>query len=103
MNEDLKTQLQNLTDRHELLSALLFTAKNDWEAAHEIAQKHEGVLDYDRIHALLHRIEGDEFNAQYWYRRINEVYAKRSIAEDWTFLTIEFIEKYAKKASRNDT
>lgn len=99
MNEDLKNQLENLTDRHELLSALLFTAKDDWENAHEIAQKKEGELDYDRIHALLHRIEGDDFNARYWYRRINEVYAKRSIAEDWTILTKEFIEKYAQKAS----
>ncbi|MDP5120667.1 MAG: hypothetical protein NWQ46_03665 [Spirosomaceae bacterium] len=99
MDKTLESHLESTENQHELLAALLFTAKNDWEAAHFIAQKKEGVLDYDRIHALLHRIEGDEFNAKYWYRRINEVYGKYTVAEEWAFLTKEFIEKYAKKAT----
>lgn len=40
-----------------------------WTAAHELAQAHEGEGAYDRLHALLHRIEGDAWNAGYWYRR----------------------------------
>lgn len=40
-----------------------------WERAHELAQQHEGQVLYDRLHALLHRIEGDGSNAEYWYRR----------------------------------
>ena len=40
-----------------------------WEVAHNIAQAHEGQAAFDRIHALVHRIEGDSFNAKYWYRR----------------------------------
>jgi len=43
-----------------------------WRRAHELAQGHEGVPAYDRLHALLHRIEGDEPNAAYWYRRAGE-------------------------------
>ena len=43
-----------------------------WRRAHELAQQHEGVAAYDRLHALLHRIEGDRSNAAYWYRRANE-------------------------------
>ena len=40
-----------------------------WEKAHEITQLHEGTAIYDAIHALLHRIEGDNGNAAYWDRR----------------------------------
>lgn len=40
-----------------------------WRAAHELAQAHEGEPEFDRLHALLHRIEGDDANAAYWYRR----------------------------------
>jgi hypothetical protein len=41
----------------------------NWSAAHEIVQAREGERAFDAIHALLHRIEGDEANAAYWDRR----------------------------------
>ncbi|MFP1631356.1 hypothetical protein ACLB6G_06425 [Zhengella sp. ZM62] len=41
----------------------------DWDAAHDIAQAHEGDPLFDWLHALVHRIEGDAWNAGYWYRR----------------------------------
>ena len=44
----------------------------DWERAHELAQAHEGEPAYDRLHAFLHRVEGDLANAGYWYRRAGE-------------------------------
>lgn len=40
-----------------------------WEKAHNICQAYEGTAVFDRIHALCHRIEGDDWNAGYWYRR----------------------------------
>jgi hypothetical protein len=43
--------------------------QGDWEAAHRIAQDHEGDAIADWIHAVAHRIEGDLGNARYWYRR----------------------------------
>jgi hypothetical protein len=52
------------------LEALWYDAKGQWEKAHEIAQTDEGNQKYDRIHAYLHRKEGDIFNSKYWYRRI---------------------------------
>lgn len=78
---------------HELLNALLLTAHEKWEAAHNIAQLKEGELLYDRLHALLHRIEGDEWNAKYWYRRVNKPYGKMSITEEWNELASEYLEK----------
>lgn len=43
-----------------------------WDRAHDLAQAHEGDLAHDRLHAFLHRIEGDSSNAAYWYRRSGE-------------------------------
>ena len=53
--------------KKELITALNYILENRWDEAHEIAQSREGHPDFDRVHALLHRIEGDEFNARYWY------------------------------------
>lgn len=40
-----------------------------WDAAHDIAQAHEGEPLADWLHAVLHKIEGDAGNARYWYHR----------------------------------
>ena len=40
-----------------------------WNVAHKLAMEHEGEAEFDRLHALLHRIEGDFDNARYWYKR----------------------------------
>jgi hypothetical protein len=53
-----------------IYNALILIKEGKWDDAHEIAQSKEGHPDYDRLHAYLHRIEGDEWNARYWYRRI---------------------------------
>lgn len=52
-----------------LLEKAGYTIGPDWDAAHDIAQAHEGEAAFDWLHALVHRIEGDEWNAGYWYRR----------------------------------
>ncbi|MAZ15578.1 MAG: hypothetical protein CL535_04505 [Ahrensia sp.] len=53
----------------DCLKAGGFTLGTGWNRAHEIAQDHEGIADFDWLHALCHRIEGDDRNAAYWYRR----------------------------------
>lgn len=47
----------------------------NWNSAHEICQRHEGSIEFDRLHAILHLIEGDEFNWNYWLRRGNYEFA----------------------------
>jgi hypothetical protein len=42
--------------------------KGDWQRAHESAQQDEGV-EGSWVHADLHRKEGDQSNAAYWYSR----------------------------------
>ncbi len=41
----------------------------EWEEAHAIVQTMEGTMEFDWVHALLHWIEADMGNADYWYRR----------------------------------
>lgn len=75
----------------EILEALWFDGKNDWEAAHNIAQSQEGTQSYDRLHAYLHRKEGDNWNANYWYRRAKTNMPNISLQEEWTLLVNQFL------------
>ncbi len=50
------------------LLALWWDAKGDWERAHRLAQDDPGP-NSTWVHAYLHRKEGDETNAAYWYAR----------------------------------
>ncbi len=55
--------------REQLLKAIELALAGDWEAAHAIVQRYEQDQAACWIHAVLHRIEGDEANARYWYRQ----------------------------------
>ena len=55
----------------------------DMDAAHEICQEHEGSPLFDWVHALIHRIEGDDGNAAYWYRRAGRTRHAGSVEEEW--------------------
>ena len=73
-----------------LLEALWYDAKGDWESAHEIAQEIEncsGAL----LHAYLHRKEGDQSNARYWYSHAGSKPFKGSLEEEWQSLLQRFI------------
>ncbi len=48
--------------------ALWHAKKANWEAAHNIAQEiHTPMGSW--IHALLHLVEGDQGNANYWFHK----------------------------------
>lgn len=73
-------------DVSNLLQALWYDAKGDWESAHNIAQSSEGTRAYDHLHAYLHRVEGDTWNAGYWYKRAGVEIFKGSLKEEWESL-----------------
>jgi hypothetical protein len=50
------------------LQALWHDARGEWDKAHEIVQAMDDVMAA-RIHAYLHRKEGDDWNTRYWHRR----------------------------------
>jgi hypothetical protein len=58
-----------MAERQELIRATDLAIAGDWDGAHKIVQEHEDDATACWIHAVLHKIEGDEPNARYWYRR----------------------------------
>jgi len=50
------------------LKALWHDAKDEWDQAHNIVQQEDDAASA-WVHAYLHRKEGDDGNAGYWYRR----------------------------------
>lgn len=53
----------------KLKRAVVLALSGDWEGAHAIAQQNETDPVFCWLHAALHRMEGDSFNARYWYGR----------------------------------
>ncbi len=74
-----------------ILLALWHAERGDWDAAHDIAQTREGTPDYDALHAYLHRVEGDQGNAGYWYRRARRPVFEGSLKGEWEALVREFL------------
>jgi hypothetical protein len=65
-----------------LLVALWYDAKGDWGKAHTLAQDIENTRGA-WVHAYLHRKEGDNSNAQYWYQRAKRTMPSSSLQQEW--------------------
>ncbi len=71
------------------LQALWYDGKGEWDKAHEIVQQMDEVMAA-RIHAYLHRKEGDNWNSCYWHRRAGSVFPEgMSLEEEWDSLARE--------------
>lgn len=68
-----------------VLQALWYDGKGDWAAAHEIAQQ-ANTSGHCWIHAYLHRKEGDNGNASYWYHRARQPIPAMSLEEEWKYI-----------------
>jgi hypothetical protein len=75
------------------LEALWWLLKEDWDRAHKCVQGHEGEQDCDRVHAHLHRQEGDLAIAGYWYRRAERPVATCSLQEEWEQVATELLAR----------
>src|SRR5262245_10224742 len=78
----------------DLLQALWHDAKGDWHRAHEIAQSVKGAGGA-RIHAYLHRKEGDLANADYWYQQAGAKRPKVSLQDEWDGLARALLREQA--------
>lgn len=72
------------------LQALWLDAHGDWDAAHEAAQAEAG-RDGAWVHAYLHRKEGDEMNAGYWYARAGRPAATSDLRAEWEAIAQELL------------
>jgi len=67
------------------LQALWWDAKGDWARAHGLVDDvdtREGMA----VHAYLHRKEGVEWNADYWYRRAGRTFHRPTLEAEWEAL-----------------
>jgi hypothetical protein len=64
------------------LAGLWWDAKGDWKRAHESAQQDEGA-EGSWVHAYLHRKEGDQSNAAYWYARAGKPVCREPLDAEW--------------------
>jgi hypothetical protein len=72
------------------LAALWYAGKGDWEQAHTIAQDIP-TRDGSWVHAFLHRQEGDEWNANYWYNRADRVNPGGALDAEWEGIVREML------------
>ena len=74
----------------KVLQALWHDAKGDWQRAHKIVQSVPGKAGA-RVHAYLHRKEGDRDNANYWYDRADTKMPKIALEKEWETLVVELL------------
>jgi len=67
------------------LQALWWDAKGDWTRAHGLVDELETV-ECMAVHAYLHRKEGVQWNAEYWYRRAGKGFHRPDLEDEWTAL-----------------
>ena len=72
-----------------MLRALWYDAHAQWEQAHEIVQDIP-TKEASHVHAYLHRKEGDEGNASYWYQKAGQKFPSVSLADEWHQLARKF-------------
>ena len=71
--------------------ALWWDARGDWARAHGLVdalESKEGMA----VHAYLHRREGVEWNADYWYRRAGRRFYREQMEEEWAALVEGLLE-----------
>lgn len=74
-----------------LVQALWHAAKGNWHAAHGIAQN-DGGAEGAWVHAYLHRVEGDESNAGYWYNRAGKPHCRESLDDEWAEIATTLLQ-----------
>ena len=67
------------------LTALWWDAKGDWAQAHGLVDELE-TKEGMAVHAYLHRKEGSESNADYWYARAGRQFHRPALDDEWEAL-----------------
>lgn len=90
IEEFLKRDMTHVSASNELI-ALWYDGNGNWEKAHDQVD-HLTSKSASRIHAYLHRKEGDSWNADYWYRKAGEKRPETSLEEEWEELVQRFLK-----------
>lgn len=73
------------------LQALWWDGKGDWQRAHDLIDHLNDNISA-HIHAYLHRVEGDLWNARYWYNRAKQPEFKGNLKDEWEYLVELYIK-----------
>lgn len=74
------------------LQALWLDARGDWQRAHELIDQLPDRASA-ALHAYLHRKEGDQWNADYWYSKAGEKRFQGTLEEEWEKLAKYFLSR----------
>lgn len=94
---DLNKFKQSLQEAHPpknmsvYLDSLWYEGKGNWKKAHDLVDDLPGA-EAARVHAYLHRVEGDRANADYWYRRAGTTMPSGTQEEEWELLVSQFLK-----------
>ena len=91
--EEFNTSLKSEAPPAELnpaLKGLWHDAKGDWSAAHDYAQNQDDELGA-WVHAYLHRKEGDQTNAAYWYRQAKKPVSHAPLEIEWETIVMSLL------------
>ena len=77
-------------DLPDVLRALWFDKRGEWDKAHETIQENNDRKSA-AIHAYLHRKEGDLWNARYWYNTAKKKPFEGSLDKEWEALARELV------------
>jgi hypothetical protein len=80
-NHSVRTAAEPPAGLSAALRALWWMAKGDWDRAHRVAQGDDSAAG-SWVHAHLHRVEGDEGNAGYWYARAGRPHADAPLDDE---------------------
>lgn len=75
----------------DLLRAMWMLRKGDWNGAHDLVSDIPSKMA-SRIHAHLHRVEGDLSNAGYWYGQASVKRETGSLDAEWEAIVRDLLE-----------
>jgi hypothetical protein len=74
------------------LRALWLDGKGDWDAAHGTVDNLDTKVAA-RVHAYIHRKEGDLANARYWYKRAGAEPDDGPLEREWEGLVRDLLKR----------
>lgn len=79
---------QDMTEHQKVLWLI---HHDQWNEAHEIVQENNDEISC-LLHGYLHDMEGDHWNASYWYRRAGHKEMPERMPDKWQYLIDAVLE-----------
>jgi hypothetical protein len=71
-----------MNETSQIKEAIRLALDGQWDAAHQIVQGID-TAHAAWVHAILHKVEGDRANSEYWYRRAKRPFSNLDPASEY--------------------